>query len=388
MTDVEAVIARSAQSRQDIARRRGWIASAVSVAITVVWVVGVTVAGQWGRVGEQWAAAVTMIFGSFVAGSTPQGGGAVAFPVFTKVLDIPTEVARSFSLLIQTVGMGAASLSIIVRRRQVATSSLWVLIPAALVGFVVSTLLLTDGSDQFRAALVPGPYVKVGFTVVVAAMAVVVFLTYRQQIILRRSSVPAPSARVVVALGLGGLAGGFASALVGSGADVATYIVVVVVLGANPRIGVPTSVLVMTAVSILGFVWLGVAEGQLFASASAGSGTDLAGLWLAAVPVVAWGAPLGSLVASRVTDRQLVAFVMLLAAIEVISTIVFLEELRTDVALVIFGVVALVATVVGLAWVQRRRNAVLGLDGIDPEESFVRSTLDVGNKFRDELEAK
>lgn len=381
MTDIEAVIARSTQNRQSSAQRRGRWALLISVVVTFAWLAGVTATGQWGRVFDQWAAAVTMVFGSFVAGSTPQGGGAVAFPVFTKLLDVPTEIARSFSLLIQTVGMGAASLSIWVRRRAVETSALIVLIPASLLGFVIATLTLTDGNDPFRAATVPSPYVKVGFTVVVAAMAVVVFLTYRQQILVRRSSVPDLTGRVVGVLVLAGLGGGLASALVGSGADVATYIAIVVVLGANPRVGVPTSVVVMTAVSILGFVWFGLAEGQLFASGD----TDLGGLWLAAVPVVAWGAPLGSLVASRVSDRQLVAFVMVLAAIEVVTTIVFLDALRSDIWLVLFGAVGLAVAIGGLAALQKNRAIILGLDGIDLDESFVRSTLDVGKNFRDEL---
>ncbi|MFL6307311.1 MAG: hypothetical protein ACJ72H_27575 [Candidatus Sulfotelmatobacter sp.] len=33
--------------------------------------------------------AVTMIFGSLVGGGTSEGGGAIAFPVFTKLLHIP-----------------------------------------------------------------------------------------------------------------------------------------------------------------------------------------------------------------------------------------------------------------------------------------------------------
>ena len=67
-------------------------------AIMVIWAGYVSVSGQWDRVSGHWQATLTMIFGSFVAGSTPQGGGAVAFPVFTKVLEVPPPVARSFSL--------------------------------------------------------------------------------------------------------------------------------------------------------------------------------------------------------------------------------------------------------------------------------------------------
>ena len=49
---------------------------------------------------------------SFVAGSTPHGGGAVAFPVLTKVFGVPAADARTFSLSIQAVGMGTAAVVI------------------------------------------------------------------------------------------------------------------------------------------------------------------------------------------------------------------------------------------------------------------------------------
>lgn len=43
---------------------------------------------------------------------TSEGGGAVAYPVMTLVLKIPSTVARDFSLMIQTCGMTAAAFSI------------------------------------------------------------------------------------------------------------------------------------------------------------------------------------------------------------------------------------------------------------------------------------
>ncbi len=42
--------------------------------------------------------------------------GAIAFPIFTKLLHIAPRDARNFSLAIQSVGMGAASLSILYLR--------------------------------------------------------------------------------------------------------------------------------------------------------------------------------------------------------------------------------------------------------------------------------
>ena len=40
----------------------------------------------------------------------------------------------------------------------------------------------------------------------------------------------------------------------------------------------------------------------------------------------------------------------------------------------------------GLTVLQRNRAAVLGLDSVDTSQSFVRSGLDVGKNFRDELD--
>lgn len=47
---------------------------------------------------------VTMLLGSFVAGITSEGSGAVAFPVMTLALHLNPQVARDFSIMIQSVG--------------------------------------------------------------------------------------------------------------------------------------------------------------------------------------------------------------------------------------------------------------------------------------------
>jgi hypothetical protein len=47
-----------------------------------------------------------MIFGAMVAGATSEGGGAVAFPVMTLALGIRPTIARDFSIMIQSCGIG------------------------------------------------------------------------------------------------------------------------------------------------------------------------------------------------------------------------------------------------------------------------------------------
>ena len=48
--------------------------------ILVIWLLIVLALGLSQEVFRQWPMAVVMILGSLVAGSTPMGGGAVAFP--------------------------------------------------------------------------------------------------------------------------------------------------------------------------------------------------------------------------------------------------------------------------------------------------------------------
>ena len=53
--------------------------------------------------GQFYIMSITTIFGSLVAGSTPVGGGAVAFPVMVLFIKLSAEDGRDFSLMIQSV---------------------------------------------------------------------------------------------------------------------------------------------------------------------------------------------------------------------------------------------------------------------------------------------
>ncbi len=65
---------------------------------------------------DHWYYPVIMILGAFVAGVTPEGGGAVAFPILNIFLSIDREMARDFSLMIQSIGMTSASLFILTHK--------------------------------------------------------------------------------------------------------------------------------------------------------------------------------------------------------------------------------------------------------------------------------
>ena len=98
-----------------IALRR-WIYPTLVGVIYIIWLGYMTLSNNWALFQSLWPVSATMALGSFVAGATPQGGATVAFPVFTKVLQIPAGDARTFGLMIQAVGMTIAGVLIMVRR--------------------------------------------------------------------------------------------------------------------------------------------------------------------------------------------------------------------------------------------------------------------------------
>lgn len=402
---------REAWSARDGARRRrSRRAIAVSIAVTIVWAAAVTAYGLWPRVLGNWPASITMVFGSIVAGSTPQGGGAVAFPVFTKLLEVPAEVARSFSLCIQTIGMSAAALSIIINRRAVEWRTVAITTSAAAVAFGLMILLASDPTSPFRPSLLAGAYVKVTFTIVLVAMAFVVYAGTRVSVREVHRVLPPLNQRMLVTLVIIGILGGATSALVGSGMDVFVYLALVVFFTIDPKVGVPTSVICMAMISVLGFLTLGIFDQQLVLGLNeagevvrlgdapvtineagnlvfgTGPGApplqyDLFGLWIAAVPVVAWGAPFGSWLAAQMTTRRLVQFVTLLALAEVISTAIFLEELRTDPVLLAYALIGTAVTL-GLLWViAKNRARIFMLPDVNLDASLNADRIDVGREY-------
>ena len=381
---IDRLLETTRAARRASRRTRARAALAIPAAVAATWTVYVAATEQWARVASEWEAGLTMVFGSFVAGSTPQGGGAVAFPVFTKVLGVEPDAARTFSLSIQAVGMGAASLAIIVAGRRVDWRVVAVVAPSAVAGMLGGLLVLGRPHEDGWPAVLPSSYVKVTFTLIIAAMALVVYLAHRSQLLLRPQRVPSRNPRVVGLLVGTGVAGGVVSSLVGSGADVFLFIAVGVLLGVAPRVAVTTSVVVMAIVSVVGLIVLGVIDGQLAGSPDL-EDPDLFGYWLAAVPIVALGAPLGSWVAARISDRRLVLLVLGLALAEVATTAWSLTELYSNGALLAYTTIGAVVIVAGLRSLARRQRELFALPAIDVSRPILRGQVDAGPRYADEL---
>ena len=167
---------------------------------------------------QHWRVTLTMVFGSFVAGATSEAGGAVAFPVFTKVLAIPPMHAKLFSLATQSVGMGSALLTILLLRIRVEWRAvIWVVmgsVPMLPVGFALA--------DQL-----PVSAVRILFTVVQSSFALALWWHNRDRDQDRYEGLPRFDTLEKATLLSFGMVGGVISGLLGSGLEIIVFSVLV-----------------------------------------------------------------------------------------------------------------------------------------------------------------
>ena len=235
--------------------------------------------GRWEVVKAHWPIATAMAFGSYVAGSTPMGGGTVGFPILVLLFDLPASLGRDFGFAVQSIGMTSASIFILARRRPLA----WSMLQGAMVGSLVGT----TAGIFLVAPHVPELWIKLVFAVVWASFGVLHL--YRINEIASHVGMTEFDERwdFRVGLWIGVLAGGLVASVTGVGIDMVLYAILVLLCRADLKIAIPTSVVIMAFTSLLG-----IAVKNLFTGVQPGVFEN----WLAAAPVVALGAPLGALV--------------------------------------------------------------------------------------------
>ena len=276
-------------------------------------VLGVTVFVCWlllggdralSAVANHWQVSITMIFGSLVGGGTSEGGGAVGFPVLTKVLAVPASEARLFSFAIQSVGMGSATISIVRNRVPLEWRAIRFGGPAAMIGVFVSATLF--------APLLPNPTVRLLFTAILISLGLALFIS-RRFAPDRRPFIAVCGRGELVALAGAGLLGGLLSGLAAVGENTIMFALLVLGFRVCERVVTPTTVVLLTLVT-----WTGFATHALVIRDFTGPVVDM---WLAAVPVVAIGAPAGALICTRLTRDVIVRILYFLISVEFISTL-------------------------------------------------------------------
>ncbi len=292
--------------------------------VYAAWFALVGFGGHLATVLAHWPIAVAMAFGSYVAGSTPMGGGTVGFPVLVLLLDQPVTLGRDFSFAVQSVGMTSAAIFIGCRRQPVASRLLaWALLAA---------LPAVPLAAVFLVPLVPALLVKLLFSVIWASFGVVHLLRLRELVQLSGTGLSTPGRDRTLGLALG-LLGGATSALLGVSIEMLAYLVLVLVLRTDLRIAIPTAVTLMAAVSVLGLITnlvLGRVDPAVFPH------------WLAAVPIVVLGAPLGALVVQRIGRAPTLLVVSLLCVLQFAFTLWHQRVQGTTLLLALLGLLLFV----------------------------------------------
>lgn len=248
---------------------------------------------------DHWHYPAIMVLGAFVAGLTPEGGGAVAFPVLSVFFDIDRSMARDFSLMIQSIGMTSASIWILSRKgaRLAAYKPVLWFIPVSFAGFVFGMCTLQK---------IP--------VYIIQALFLSLILTFAMAYIAHnhRGSGPAlPSLlsaadRALLCFVL--FAGGICASLFGTGADIVIYTLLVTRFRMDEKIATHQSIMLMAAISVLGysyrFFWDQTITPYQIQT------------WLCAYPVVLFMAPFGSYILSKVNVEWMLRGVVLLNVLQ------------------------------------------------------------------------
>jgi len=307
--------------------------------IMASWTIAMNMLQWWDMFSDTWPISLTMVLGSFIAGATSEGGGAVAFPVFTKLFDIAAEDAKVFSFFIQSFGMTMAGLLIYLKRIPVLWNVIFIALAAGIAGLAAGELFL----------VIPDPYPKLLFTFLAGIFAF--FLIYN------RWGIPGNPYRdfkldqksKLRVLLLSGFLGGLISSVVGVGIDMLIFIVLTLLYGIDEKISTPTTVVLMGFLSIVGFVW--------HAGITTDVNLEIWRYWMSSVPIVIFGAPLGAWVCSIIERDQLIYFLLVLITIEVTSTFWIIQINFTR--LIILGIFTVAASLLfaGMIYARRRNGS-------------------------------
>lgn len=305
----------------------------------VVWTAWLTFGGgheAFSYVADNWRVSLVMIFGSIVAGGTSEGGGAVAFPFFTKVLSIDPWTAKLFSLCCQSVGMTTASLIIILLKIRVDWYViLWASVAGA-AGMLVGAVSI--------APLLPADVTKMTFTVMETSFAIALMLLNRE----RRScheALPETGRRERHYLLLVGFIGGVFSSIVGVGIDIVVFSMMVLLFRVSEKVATPTSVILMAINSIVGVCVYGALLGQI--------DDRVFSYWMAAVPVIVVGAPLGAIACSYMSRTMIANILIALIFVELTSSLILIP-LNENVVVAAFATLTICLSIFYLMYRTRR----------------------------------
>ena len=284
----------------------------------IIWAGYMHSSELWSLFSEYWFMTVTMIFGSFIAGASSEGGGAIAYPVMTLIFDIEPDVARNFSFAIQSIGMTFAAIWILLSGIKIEKNYLIIAGVGGAAGIIFGTFAV--------APFVLPAYAKMMFVSFWLSFGIAIFVV--NFVNNRKALDKLPKLRVsqYAELAAVGFIGGIFSSVLGNGVDICTFSYVVLKYGLSEKIATPTSVILMASNAIIGFF--------LHTSVTNSFQTEAFEYWLVSIPVVIFGAPIGAFVINFFSRKSIAS---LLIAIIIVQFITAIFIIRPGTQLIIFS---------------------------------------------------
>jgi len=253
-------------------------------------------------IADEWDISLTMLFASFIAGSTSLGGGAVAFPMLTKIQALPPHTAMLFGIAIQSIGMTAAAILIFSRHIKVEYRLIFIALIGSCIGFTISYFML-------RPFLSPS-VIKYLFTTFSILVAFSLIINTHKNILFEESDQKKNiNTRLLL---LVGMIGGGITGFIGTGADFVFFTLLSLLYGKDIKVSTASSVVLMALTSVYASILL-LFTTDVFTP-------EITSMWLAAIPFVIVGAPLGAYFCQLVSEVVVIRMVFVLVFIESMST--------------------------------------------------------------------
>ena len=246
-------------------------------AVLISWLYLILTGPGFALYDTHWLYAVMMVFGSAIAGFTPEGGGAVAFPILSLYFKITPMAARDFSLAIQSIGMVSAAIWILTRKGHSLSTFKWIPFYALInfAGFIVM-------SSMYH--LVAFKTVQMLF-VSLALSFIIAYLVTRNTS--DQDRVDIDSKERLLSFTVWSFIGGCASAMFGTGSDMLIYIALTCYYSMKEKISTDISIVLMAVVTVFGIAYRGLVLDAIQ--------PEVYYMWLAAMPVVLFFAPFGNI---------------------------------------------------------------------------------------------
>ena len=268
--------------------------------------------GEYGL--PRYIMSIVMVFGSMIAGATSEGGASVAFPVMTLALNINPVTARDFSLMIQTVGMTAAAITILSIDVPLERNTIvWVSVGGTF-GIIVGL--------ECIAPLLPPAYSKMYFVVIWAAFALSLYYlninrhrhvydSIQDWNFNFRENWRRPAILIT------GFVGGILSSISGSGIDICSFAVITLLFRVSEKVATPTSVVIMAVNTSIGFFWRACIQQQIEVEAWK--------YFAVCIPVVVLGAPIGSVISSYLNRLCLARLIYILDSMQLVIAVAIIK---------------------------------------------------------------